>query len=112
MVGIGVRMKVYLDDVRETPDGWTRTYTVDQTIELLKSGEVVELSLDHDLGKDKDGNDLTDGYYVLPWIEKEVALNGFVPPKMHIHSANAAAWPRMKAAIQQIEKLHERNLPH
>ena len=42
-------MKVYLDDVRQAPEGWVRTYTVAETIELLKTGEVVELSLDHDL---------------------------------------------------------------
>ena len=103
-------IKVYLDDVRDTPDGWTCTYTVEQTIELLKTGNVVELSLDHDLGQDKDGNDLADGYDVLVWLEREVATNGFVPPSViHIHSANSAAWPRMKSAIQQIERMHHMN---
>lgn len=105
-------MKIYLDDVRDTPDGWTRTYTVDETIELLKTGKVEEISLDHDLGKDKDGNDLRDGYYVLSWIEEQVVVNQFVPPIMNVHSANAVGWQRMKVAIQQIQKLHERNLPH
>ena len=42
-------MKVYLDDVRQAPEGWVRTYTVAETIELLKTGEVVELSLDHEI---------------------------------------------------------------
>jgi hypothetical protein len=65
-------VRVYLDDVREAPDGWVRTYTGAQTVELLKTGEVTELSLDHDLGSDADGKELT-GYAVLVWLEAEVA---------------------------------------
>jgi hypothetical protein len=103
-------MKVYLDDVRETPEGWVRTYTVDETIELLKTGEVKEISLDHDLGKDANGISLADGYEVLVWIEKEVEAKRFQPPIMHIHSANCAAWPRMKLAISKIELLHRKNV--
>ncbi len=44
------KIKVYLDDERQTPKGWTRTYSVNQTITLLKTGLVTHLSLDHDLG--------------------------------------------------------------
>lgn len=103
-------MKVYLDDVRDTPEGWTRTYTVEETINLLKTGEVTELSLDHDLGKDQEGKDLADGYEVLNWLEEQVVVNKFVPPsEIYIHSANAAAWPKMKSAIEQIAKRHLRN---
>lgn len=36
----------------------------DEAIELLKSGEVRKLSLDHDLGDDERGT----GYDVLLWI--------------------------------------------
>jgi len=43
-------MKVYLDDERKTPDGWRRVYWPEEAIELLKSGDVKEISLDHDLG--------------------------------------------------------------
>ncbi|MFZ6733611.1 cyclic-phosphate processing receiver domain-containing protein [Undibacterium sp. Ji42W] len=41
-------MKVSLDDERVTPNGWTRTYWPGDTIALLKTGEVIYLSLDHD----------------------------------------------------------------
>ena len=43
-------MRVFLDDERATPPGWVRTYWPDEVITLLKTGDVVELSLDHDLG--------------------------------------------------------------
>jgi hypothetical protein len=48
----GESMRVYLDDQRKPGGDWVVTQTVAQTIELLKTGEVSELSLDHDLGED------------------------------------------------------------
>ena len=93
-------MKVYLDDERATPEGWVRTYWPDETIELLKTGNVVELSLDHDLGDDERGT----GYDVILWIEEEVALRGFIPPKMRVHSANSSARQKMQAGIDAIER--------
>ena len=57
-------MKVYLDDERETPKGWVRCYWPDEVIDLLHSGEVAEISLDHDLGDDARGT----GYDVLLWM--------------------------------------------
>lgn len=71
-------MKVYLDDERETPEGWVRVYWPEEAIELLKSGKVNELSLDHDLGDDEHGT----GYDVVLWIEEAVYTRGFVPPKI------------------------------
>jgi hypothetical protein len=94
-------MRVYLDDERVTPDGWTRTFWPDEVIALLKTGEVSELSLDHDLGDDERGT----GYDVVLWIEEAVALEGFVPPKISVHSANSSARDKMLSGIRSIEKL-------
>lgn len=92
-------MKVYLDDLRTEPDGWVRTYWPDEVIEHLKTGQVEELSLDHDLGDDDRGT----GYDVLAWIEEQVFINNFQPPKViKVHSANSAARIRMEAAIKSI----------
>ncbi len=94
-------MKVYLDDERQTPKGWVRTYTPSQTIELLQTGVVEELSLDHDLGDD-DG--VGTGYDVLLWLEEQVIVNGFVSPKIiHVHSSNSSAKQKMLAAIDVIQ---------
>nr|WP_306671545.1 cyclic-phosphate processing receiver domain-containing protein [Endozoicomonas sp. ONNA2] len=38
-----------MDDVRATQSGWIRTWSPDETIALLKIGQVQEFSLDHDL---------------------------------------------------------------
>lgn len=94
-------MKVYLDDERVTPDGWTRVFWPDEAISLLEQGNVSEISLDHDLGDDERGT----GYDVLLWIEESVAVRGFNPPEMRVHSANSSARDKMQSAIQTIRKL-------
>ncbi|NHZ88985.1 hypothetical protein F2P45_08145 [Massilia sp. CCM 8733] len=93
-------MKVYLDDERRTPDGWVRVYWPEQAIALLRTGEVSEISLDHDLGDDVRGT----GYDVVLWIEEQVMTAGFRAPAMRVHSANASAREKMEAGIRTIER--------
>ncbi|WP_070310733.1 cyclic-phosphate processing receiver domain-containing protein [Janthinobacterium sp. HH107] len=94
-------MKVYLDDERNTPEGWTRVYWPDEAVSLLTSGAVVEISLDHDLGDDERGT----GYDVILWIEEAVALRGFNPPIIVVHSANSSARQKMEAGIAAIRQM-------
>lgn len=94
-------MKVFLDDERETPEGWARAYWPAEAITLLESGLVEELSPDHDLGNDARGT----GYDVILWIEEAIALHGFVPAKIAVHSANPPAAVRMRAGIEAITRL-------
>ncbi len=98
-------MRVFLDDERTTPEGWIRVYWPSEAIALLQTGEVEELSLDHDLGDDERGT----GYDVVLWIEEAVALHQFIPPKMTVHSANTSARDKMLAGIRAIELLSARN---
>ena len=91
-------MRVYLDDERQTPVGWVRVYWPDEAIELLKTGNVNEISLDHDLGDDDRGT----GYDVVLWVEEAVITRGFKPPKMAVHSANSSARAKMKSGIENI----------
>lgn len=97
-------MRVYLDDERITPEGWVRAYWPQDVIQFLTSGKVTEVSLDHDLGDDIRGT----GYDVLLWIEQEVAVNGFVPPKLSVHSANISARKKMEQAINNIASLRHK----
>jgi hypothetical protein len=92
-------MRVYLDDERVTPDGWIRVYWPEEAIALLEAGQVEEISLDHDLGDDEHGT----GYDVVLWIEEAVALRGFKPPRMFVHSANSSAKEKMLSGIQAIQ---------
>jgi hypothetical protein len=48
-------VRVWLDDDlvdRKAPEGWVQATTAWDAIELLRTGRVVELSLDHDLSDD------------------------------------------------------------
>ncbi|MCA2016684.1 hypothetical protein LDJ79_11225 [Vibrio tritonius] len=94
-------MKVYLDDERQTPEGWRRVYWPEEAITLLKQGIVTEISLDHDLGDDEHGT----GYDVILWIEKAVATQGFQPPSIRVHSANSSARQKMEFGIANIQRL-------
>jgi len=98
-------MKIYLDDERITPEGWVRAYWPQEVIALLEQGGVTHVSLDHDLGDDERGT----GYDVILWVEEAVALRGFIPPIMTVHSANSSARQKMLAGIHAVEALGKRN---
>ena len=97
-------MRVFLDDERATPEGWTRVWWPDEAIALLEGGAVTELSLDHDLGDDARGT----GYDVVLWIEEAVATRGFRSPRIVVHSANSSARMKMEAGIAAIERMARR----
>lgn len=94
-------MKIYLDDERPAPEGWVLVRWPKEVIEYLKTGEVTEISLDHDLGDDNVGT----GYDVILWIEKEIAINGFVPQRIKIHSANTSARMKMELGVRNIQRM-------
>ena len=95
-------MKVFLDDTRSAPKGWSRTHWPEATIGLLEKHNVTHLSLDHDLGDDSRGT----GYDVLTWIERKVTEDpNYCPPAMFVHSANPPARRRMEMAIASINRI-------
>ena len=97
-------MKLYLDDGRECPEGWSLVNTAEEAILILESNNVEEVSLDHDLG-DKDHDPEQTGYTVLLHIESKVVWDDtYHAPQIHIHTANSAARPRMEAAVASIER--------
>ncbi len=99
-------MKVYLDDERPVPLGWVGVRWPEEAILLLEGGQVTDLSLDHDLGDDARGT----GYTVLLWLEEAVAVRGFVPPRIVVHTANASARQKMLLAVESIRRLDAKTL--
>lgn len=97
-------LKIFLDDERKAPEGWTRTRSVDETIAMLELPGVEEVSLDHDLGDDESGT----GYDVILWIEEAVATKGYTPPTISIHTANPSARVKMELAVASIVKMCQR----
>lgn len=91
-------MKVWLDDVREAPQGWDLVTNYSDCVALLATGKVCYLSLDHDLGTTETG------YNVATWIERKVWEDGFYPPVIEIHSANPVGRKNIEAAIASIKR--------
>lgn len=99
--------------MRSPPPGWTWARTNEKAIELLQTGQVVECSLDHDLGLHDLGIDETDdwdkiieityahanaaeisestGLDLVQWMIE----NDRVPPDVRIHSWNPDGAMRM-----------------
>jgi len=91
-------MKLYVDDIRTPPDGWTVCRNAKLAIMILGLGDVREISLDHDLGEHSDT-----GYDVLCWIEEKSDTDAnFIPPAIHIHTANPVGRHKMNLARHRI----------
>jgi len=74
--------------------------TADEAIELLRSGRVIEISLDHDLGEEVNGT----GYDVALWIEEHAFYGDLPKLKWHIHSQNNVGAERMLTALQNADR--------
>ena len=94
-------MNVWLDDERPMPSCYSHhVRTAPEAIELLKSGQVTRISLDHDLGPAEAGT----GYDVALWIEK-AAFDGTVGRiGLAVHTANVVGRKKMCAALENAAK--------
>ena len=97
-------ISIFLDDDRKTPPDFVRTFTVNETIDLIKFCQenniaINVLSLDNYLGEFE-----RDGYKVIDWIDEEFSLNkDFVlPKKILVHSSNLTAKQRMETVIRRL----------
>ena len=99
-------MKVFLDDVRNPPNGgWVCIRSVAEAIMLIDEGVVEVMSLDHDLGDTEHDPEWT-GNTVVNYIERKVAEDDtYNPPNLMIHSANPIGRMNMQAGIANIDKM-------
>jgi len=99
-------MKLWHDDVRPPPDGWTWAKTNAEAQRLLSEHDVTEASLDHDLGETPDPNDPDvlmragsspdgSGYDLVRWMIE----HDRIPPLITIHSWNPVGAERMAYAL-------------
>ncbi len=89
-------MKLYLDDIREAPEGYIDVQSVNQAIsEIKKYGDEIELlDLDHDLGDfAKDGGD---AICLLDWCVEHQFF-----PKVILHTANPVGRANMLRLIDR-----------
>lgn len=93
------KTKIYLDDLRETPDGFIRTHSVNETIKLIeelesKDTQILLLDLDHDLGDY--ASDGGDAIKLLDWL---VERNTLYP--INIHTMNGVGRDNMQRMIDR-----------
>ena len=107
-----MKVRLWLDDVRPPPEGWRWARTVDEAKKILSENEVVECSLDHDLGlhEVEDPDDLDEFFEVAREANKSATETGLdlvnwmlethnVPRRITIHSWNPAGAHNMAARL-------------
>ena len=98
LVYIIFTMKLYLDDVRDIPEGHVGCRTAEEAMHLIDRRAVTFISFDHDLG-----TELT-GYDVACHVEQLVQAQLIKMPKWHIHSANPIGAKRIMQALMSAER--------
>lgn len=104
-----MKLKVYLDDVRKTPEGWFRVVRAEEVLTLLRANLVEEMSLDHDLGEfafDNEDNGLGyphDGSWLARQIAEDVSKGLYTLPKWYVHSANPVGAERMRSTLSSLK---------
>jgi hypothetical protein len=102
------KIKVFLDDEKEASfrqqlaqgyDIWVTT--PEEVIDLLKTGKVSHVSLDHDLALEPEDRN---GYMVAKWIEEQAYHGTLSPLKWNVHSQNPTGRSRMIQALQNADK--------
>lgn len=101
-------IKVYVDDIRTAPEGWTTFRTAEEAWPFLQENwaYISDISLDHDLGEGETGYDL------LCKIEKLAIADcpDCIHPQIHIHTANTGARAKMELAADKLNNLLEDKL--
>ncbi len=115
-------LKVWLDDVRTIPHGynyWARDSV--RAITLLRTGKVIHMSFDHDLGGDDTTYPIKNtGYVVSEHVEKQLGAFlynidiGLPIPRFtwDIHSANPPGSDKIKSALDSCHKLWDKLQTH
>ncbi len=96
-------VKIWLDDVRPAPPGWTWTKSIRDTTALLRTGQVTELSLDFDLDGSDPGHK---GDEVLDWLKHALRRREIPAPVIHLHSANPYGAALMTWKLKRLESAH------
>lgn len=96
---------LWVDDIRNPP-GRARWLIVRNYSDAIRTldvfwDEIIQVSLDHDLGKGSET-----GYDIATWIERQIEVAGRKPiPYMYCHSANPVG-------VQNIMAVFDKYNPH
>lgn len=99
-------MRLWVDDERPMPKQFDfQAKTAKEAIKCIETGNVTEISLDHDLGSEAEN---ATGYFVAQFIEM-AAHNGWIAPiQWSVHSANPAGRKNIELAMKSAERFWRR----
>lgn len=103
-------IKLFVDDIREAPEGWHCARTVTEAIRILDERDVSEVSLDHDIshavGLDSVMKPYPCGETFEP-VARFIALlheeGGTYPDVVTIHTANPIGGEKMRAILERCD---------
>jgi hypothetical protein len=97
------RLKLWLDDMRPAPPGWTLARTYEEAIEILRERgpEITDVSLDHDLCPAHSDGDFSDGRTGCDVLE--FLLESRLKPRIEFHTMSAAGLQRMTDLLEAFE---------
>lgn len=108
-------MKLYIDDIRQAPKGWTLARTINSAINAIIQFEPTEISLDHDISHETtiDGNYLvhsSDECFCAVALFIGERYKNKLKPKITLHTANPNGAEKMaeklgRYDIQSVTKL-------
>lgn len=93
-------INLYVDDLRDCPDGYTVARNIEEAIHYLTNYTVDILSLDHDLGEDKQGNLLPTGYDLVKYICTE----GLRANNIYLHTDNPVGRENMYETLKGAQR--------
>jgi hypothetical protein len=93
-------VRFYLDDLRNAPPGWTLARTIDDGLALLAAhrGEWDAISLDHDLGDERDRTGCE--------VVRAMAGLDVWSPDLYVHSLNRDGRDAMLTFIAEEDRRH------
>jgi len=93
-------INLYVDDLRDCPEGFVVARNVEEAIYYLENFTVNILSLDHDLGADQDGNLLPTGYDLV----KIFCEKGYRTNKIYLHTDNVVGRENMYHTLKGAQR--------
>ena len=93
-------INLYVDDLRDCPEGYMIARTYGEAILILETQQVNILSLDHDLGEDEKGNLLPTGYDLVQYM----CENGLKVNKIYLHTDNPVGRENMFETLKGAQR--------
>lgn len=100
-------MRLYVDDLRKEPKGWTRAKTVTEAIRILATQEVTEVSIDHDISHRINMDSIArpfpcgETFEPVVWFLREMAHNGRKIATVTLHTANPIGAKKMAEILAE-----------